>query len=780
MTDKLTIGLIGNPNCGKTTLFNALTGSRQKVGNWPGVTVERKTGSYAFEGRTIEVVDLPGTYSLDTASAASVDEAIARDYALSGEATLIVNIVDASSLERNLYLTAQLLEMRVPVLLAVNMVDLAEQAGIQVDTAGLAASLGCPVVPLVAARGQGVDALRREVATTAAGRMHPVQIGYSPDIEDALQELAPLVQRAAAGRHVDARWLALKLLEGDVQASGWVPQSVLDAVRARQQAIESHTGEEADVWIADARYGFIHRIVQESVRREGQVRRSLTDRIDRVVLNRFLGIPIFLLVMYALFVFSFNGGNILLDFFDQASRLLFVDTPRHLLAGWGAPGWLVSLVATVGGAMEIVSTFIAPIGMTFLFLSLLEDSGYMARAAFVMDRFMRRIGLPGKAFVPMIVGFGCNVPAVMATRTLEDRRERLVAALMQPFMSCSARLVVYMVFVAVFFRQNGGQLVFALYVLGIAAAIFTAFLLKRTALKGEATPFVMELPRYHVPTLGGVLRTTWDRLSVFILRVGKVIVIAAVVINFLGAVRIDRSGLHAAAIGDSVLAQIGRAATPLFQPMGITPDNWPATVGLLSGVVVKEIVVATLNNVYDRMSRRDAPPPYDFARSLRAAVGTIPANARAFVEGALDPLGFADIRTAEVDQAAAAAKTGATAQTLNAMAGLFTVPAAVAYLIFILLYIPCVNTMAAIRRETGSSAWTTFAVLWGVGLGYGLAVAYYQIATFAAHPMQSLGWLGAILLALAGAVGWLRRYGARLDSGAPPPLAAPGASCHAG
>lgn len=779
--DKLTIGLIGNPNCGKTTLFNALTGSRQKVGNWPGVTVERKVGSYVFDERTVEVVDLPGTYSLDTASSASIDEAIARDYALSGEATLIVNIVDASSLERNLYLTAQLLEMHVPVLLAVNMLDMAEQSGITVDTARLAAALGCPVVPLIAARGQGVDELKRRIAAAApAARAHLAEIGYSKEVEDALLALAPLVQGIATEHRVDARWLALKLLEGDAQAQRWVPPFVLEAVHAQQQAIESHTGEEADVWIADARYAFIHEVVQEAVRRQGQVRRSLTDRIDRVVLNRFLGIPIFLLVMYALFVFSFNGGNVLLDFFDQTSKLLFVDTPRHFLSAWGVPDWLTSLATTVGGALQIVSTFIAPIGMTFLFLSVLEDSGYMARAAFVMDRFMRRIGLPGKAFVPMIVGFGCNVPAVMATRTLEDRRERLVAALMQPFMSCSARLVVYMVFVAVFFRDNGGQLVFALYLLGIAAAIFTAFLLKRTALKGEATPFVMELPRYHVPTLGGVLRTTWDRLSVFILRVGKVIVIAAVVINFVGAVRIDRAGVRAAPIGESVLAQAGRALTPIFHPMGITQDNWPATVGLLSGVVVKEIVVGTLNSVYDRMGGTQAAPAYDFAGALGAAVRTIPANAKAFFGGILDPLGFADIRTAEVDQSATAEKTGASAHTLTAMAGLFTVPAAVAYLIFVLLYIPCVNTMAAIQRETGSRAWTAFAVLWGIGLGYGLAVGYYQLATFAAHPMQSLTWFGIIVLALAAAVWWLRRYGARLDSGAATPLAGSGASCHAG
>ncbi len=388
----------------------------------------------------------------------------------------------------------------------------------------------------------------------------------------------------------------------------------------------------------------------------------------------------------------------------------------------------------------------------------------MARAAFVMDRFMRKIGLPGKAFVPMIVGFGCNVPAVMATRTLEDRRERLVAALMQPFMSCSARLVVYMAFVAVFFRENGGQLVFALYVLGIAAAIFTAFILKHTALKGEAAPFVMELPRYHIPTVGGVLRTTWDRLSVFILRVGKVIILAAVIINFMGSVGVGRDGVRAVRMSDSVLAELGRALTPVFHPMGITQDNWPATVGLLSGVVVKEIVVGTLNAVYDRLGTDTRTArPYYFTRDLKAALRTVPDNARSFFHGFLDPLGFAAIKSAEGNLEAATDRTGATTTTLRAMGGLFTVPAAVAYLIFVLLYIPCVNTMAAIRRETGSRAWTTFAILWGVGLGYGLAVGYYQLATYRHHPLQSVLWEAGIVAALSLAVWWLRRYGTRLD-----------------
>ncbi|AOU97164.1 ferrous iron transport protein B [Acidihalobacter yilgarnensis] len=765
------IGLIGNPNCGKTTLFNALTGSRQKVGNWPGVTVERKEGRFEWDGGSIVVVDLPGTYSLDAGSSASLDEAIARDYALAGEANLIVNIVDASNLERNLYLTTQLLEMRLPLVLAVNMLDAAQEAGVRLDMERLAEGLGCHVVPMVATRGEGVEVLKRVVVTQVrSSPRRGVEIIYAPMIEEALSELVGLLEAPARAHGMDARWLGVKLLEGDIQAESLAPEAALALARHHQTRIEGHLGEPADVFIAEARYNFVHELLQESMRREGQVRRSTSDRIDRVVLNRYLGIPVFLLVMYLLFVISFNGGNIFLDFFDQTSHAIFVEGFARLLASVGSPDWMISLLAySLGGSIQLVSTFIAPIGMTFLFLSVLEDSGYMARAAFVMDRFMRRIGLPGKAFVPMIVGFGCNVPAVMATRTLEDPRERLVAALMQPFMSCSARLTVYMAFVAVFFREYGGQLVFGLYVLGIVVAILTAFILKRTALRGEASPFVMELPSYHFPTLRGTLRSTWERLSVFLLRVGKVIIIASMVVTALASISPTGRGLGDHEVGESILAEVGKGLTPVFAPMGITQENWPATVGLLSGVVVKEIVMGTLNGVYSKLGAPDggsmggASNKSGLLEQLGAAVATIPTNAAAFAHGFLDPLGFGGLQRASGDLKTSAEAQGLQVNTLTRLGSLFTVPAAIAYLIFILLYMPCVNTIAAIRRETGSRGWTAFAVLWGLLWAYGLAVLYYQMATFGEHPASALLWLVGVLATLASVVVGLRRYGLRRE-----------------
>ncbi|WP_407275770.1 Fe(2+) transporter permease subunit FeoB [Halothiobacillus sp. DCM-1] len=766
-----TVGLIGNPNCGKTTLFNALTGLKQKVGNWPGVTVDRKVGQFEVGATTVELVDLPGTYSLDAASSASLDEAIARDYALSGEADVIINILDASNLERNLYLTTQLLEMRVPLILAVNMIDLAEAAGIQIDFAELERRIGCPVVPISAAKKQGLDELKRRLVERAAHADQPgIKIEYAALIESALRSLCPQVEPFAAAQKIDTRWMAVKLLESDRLTLATVDETLRQAVARAQDEIRAHLAEEPDVFIADARYTFIHQLTHGSVKVRGQLRRSLTDRIDAIVLNRFLGIPIFLLMMYLLFVMSFNGGSIFIDFFDKSTHALFVTGFAHLLHLLHAPEWLITFLATsVGGAVQLVSTFIAPIGMTFLFLSLLEDSGYMARAAFVMDRFMRKIGLPGKAFVPMIVGFGCNVPAVMATRTLEDPRERLISALMQPFMSCSARLVIYMAFVTVFFREHGGQVVFALYVLGIVLAILTALLLKKTALRGEATPFIMELPTYHVPTLRGLLLATWERLSVFLLRVGKVIIAASVVVTLLASFSPNGTPLAENEVGESILGSIGKTLTPVFHPMGITDENWPAAVGLLSGVVVKEIVVGTLNGVYSRMDAGDTastppahPQPFDLLGELKAALDTIPANAKAFAHGFFDPLGFGAISSAQTSNLQQAAEQqNIDTVTLTRMGSLFSESAAVAYLIFILLYIPCVNTMAAIYRETRSRAWTLFALGWGIGLAYSLAVLYYQFSHFSAHPMQSLSWLIGVLALLVTVIVLLRRHGLR-------------------
>ncbi|WP_236614436.1 Fe(2+) transporter permease subunit FeoB [Dickeya poaceiphila] len=601
MSTQPVICVVGNPNCGKTTLFNVLTGGKQTVGNWPGVTVEKKVGSYRYQQQQVTLVDLPGVYSLNPSSESSEDERVARDYILSGEANLVLNIVDASNLERNLYLTAQLLDMQVPMVVAVNMMDIAAARKLDIDIAGLQQRLGCPVIPITASQKKGIGMLH-EVCHAALAQpvISAVSIPYDAPLSQAAQAIADQLQGQPAIRN--PYWLAIQLLEGDVTVRNRVPADTLAFADAEVTRLVAEYDDELDIFLADARYQFVGAVAREVITRRGEASATLTDKIDRVVLHRFFGIPIFLLVMYLMFVFTINIGSAFTDFFDKLFGTLMVDGFGELLLALNTPEWLKTLLADgVGGGIQTVSTFIPVIGCLYLFLSWLEDSGYMARAAFVMDRFMRSIGLPGKAFVPLIVGFGCNVPAVMATRTMERHSDRVVTVMMAPFMSCGARLPVYVLFASALFVEGGQNLVFGLYLVGIAAAIATGFLLKNTALKGDASAFVMEIPPYHLPSLRSVLIRTWERLKGFLLRAGRLIVVVVTVLGFLNSMGTDGS-FGNQNTQKSVLSAVGQAIVPVFKPMGIREENWPAAVGVFTGIFAKEAVVGTLDSLYGAMA----------------------------------------------------------------------------------------------------------------------------------------------------------------------------------
>lgn len=759
-----TVAVAGNPNCGKSTLFNALTGARQEIGNWPGVTVEKKFGSYAQQGRSYVVVDLPGTYSLGAAIELSEDERVARDFLLSGEASLVVNIIDASNLERNLYLTTQLLEMRVPMVVAVNMMDIAERRGLKVNTAELSRHLGVPVVELVASRGTGIAELKAFIADLAADPHPPtVEPDYGPLMREGIADIAEKLQALGI---VQPRWRALKLIEGDALTSGETGSAVEREVADVRAKVMEAEGEDTDIVVADARFGFITKVMEDVVTRPRDASRTLSDKIDHVVLNRFLGIPVFLLMMYLMFVFTISIGGAFIDFFDQAFGAIFVDGTRQVLSALPLPEWLVVLISQgVGGGIQTVATFVPIIAFLYLFLSFLEDSGYMARAAFVMDRAMRAVGLPGKSFVPLIVGFGCNVPAIMATRTLESRHDRILTIMMAPFMSCGARLPVYALFAAAFFPESGQNLVFALYLIGILAAIGTGFLLKNTVLKGQISPFIMELPPYHIPTIQTVLLRAWDRLKAFVLRCGQVIVPMVVVISFLNTVGTDGSFGNEDS-EKSVLSAIGRTIVPVFEPMGMRGDNWPAAVGVFTGILAKEAVIGTLNALYAQLGEEDAAkaaaaqagpaeggtaaePEDGLGTKLWGALATIPANLKQALATWTDPL--------QLDVSYTKAGAGA-AEELEVAPGAFSAMAArfdgqvgaFAYLLMILLYMPCVAAVGAIYHEVGAR-WTVFAALWTTGLGWCAAVVFYQAMRFDRAPATATLWIGLCLALLIGA-----------------------------
>lgn len=762
----LTIALGGNPNCGKSALFNQFTGIRQKTGNWPGVTVDRKEGRFQLEGDEVTVVDLPGIYSLD---ASSIDEQITRDYLLSGDAALIVNIIDAANLERNLYFTVQMREMGIPMVIALNMMDVARKHGVELDLERLSEQLDCPVVPVVAITGEGLDELKQQIQQVAqTEKQHSFQVTHEDTVEQAITDLIPLF--ADQNTATNKRWLALKLLEGDEHALSLAQQDTKSKVEEWQKIILDRAGEEADIHIADARYGHAHALAQQVTHERGKIGRTFSDKIDKLVLNRFIGIPIFMFVMYLMFMFTINIGGAFIDFFDIAAGAVFVESLGGWMRSMQIPELLTVIIADgAGGGVQVVATFIPIIACLYLFLSVLEDSGYMARAAFVMDRFMRTIGLPGKAFVPMIVGFGCNVPAVMATRTLENHRERKLTILMNPFMSCGARLPVYALFAAAFFPQNGQNLIFILYLIGIIAAILTGLIMRNTLLSGTSTGFMMELPPYHLPTMKGVALRTWDRVKLFIRGAGKVIILMVLALNVISSIGTDGSFGNQES-DKSVLSKIGQTITPLFAPMGIKQDNWAATVGIFTGVLAKEAVVGTLDSIYTQIAAEEAgdsasEKEFEFWPTIEEAFATIPENLTGITDLIFDPLGL-DVGEIEDKQAAAESQEvsggifGAMASRFDGQAGAF------AYLLFILLYFPCAATIGAISRETGG-AWATFVACWTTGVAYTISTLFYQFATFSRHPESSTGWIVGLGILTAIVIATLYTWGRK---GRPTPV----------
>ncbi len=775
------IAIVGNPNSGKTTLFNALTGSDQRVGNWPGVTVEKKEGRLDLGGTEVPFVDLPGVYAL---FAASEDERVARDYILSGEPGLVVNIVDATNLERNLFLTTQLLDMKVPLVVVVNMMDIAAAQGISVDLEALSRNLGCPVIGISATKKREARRVIRVLrdAWKAAACPQTV-VPQPPEAERLASEWATQLEGAARSIGASSRWLALKLLERDAwalekaMASGSLKR---DEIETEILKVEARLGETADVALAQARYGFIQSVTEESLRRPA-ARRTVSDRIDKVVLNRWLGIPIFIAVMYVLFWVTINVGGAFQDFFDIFSSTVFVDGFGHLLFGWGAPSWLVAILANgLGAGIQTVSTFIPIIFVMFLMLSLLEDSGYMARAAFVMDRFMRWVGLPGKSFVPMLVGFGCNVPAIMATRTLENKRDRYLTIFMNPLMSCGARLPVYALFGAAFFGAAAGTMVFSLYIVGIVVAILTGLLMKKTLFKGEAAYFVMELPPYHAPRMHNVLQYSWRRLMAFMTR-GRYIIPIVTVLAVLNSLGIDGTFGNENS-SKSALSQIGKTITPVFQPMGVTKENWPATVGIFTGILAKETVVGTLNSLYSQNAAAGAqkaaadavadpsgkdtaeapsePEAFSLWAGISSALASIPNNLRDVGAKLGDPMGIGVVGK---DQDTVAEDVGADTSVYAGLRANFTGGPlqAYAYLLFVLLYIPCVAAFAAMTREMGLQ-YALLSMSYLAVVAWSAATLFYQITLGG----QAL-WIGialAIIAVMIAVLWFLGRSGARQEA----------------
>ena len=654
------IALVGNPNSGKTTLFNALTGSNQHIGNWPGVTVEKKEGKFKHKEIQYSVIDLPGTYSL---GAYSEDEIVARDFILKGNPDVVINVVDATNIERNLYLTSQLLEMGTKVVVALNMMDEAKQKNIEIDVHALSKSLGVPVVATIASKNKGLgDLIEKAVEYANSGKYSKIDISYGEEIDKEIERIGSLLDNIDS--EYPNKWLAIKLLEGDEEIYKLVarrfklPEDVLSSIKEKSIYYELE--------IVDRRYGFIGNIVNSAVKKPAQEVETITDKIDKIVTHKYFGIPIFAIIMFVIFQLTFAIGQDLLGGYVGDFVGFVGEKIVDLLTLINSPEWLKAFISEgIFGGIGTVFEFIPLIVVLYFFIGILEDTGYMARAAYVMDGLMRALGLHGKTFISMIVGFGCNVPGIMATRTLDNKKDRMIALLINPFMSCGARLPIYLVFIAAFFPSHGGIVLFLLYAFGIITALVMGKIFSKFLFKEESSHFIMELPPYRLPIFKYVVRNMWDKVWDFLQRAGSIIF---VVVALLWVLSVLPFGVEPYS-QESILGRIGTILAPIFKPAGF--GTWQATVSLFAGIAAKEAVVAILGMVYAGVSE-----------------GT---------------------------------------ELVLALQDVFTPLTAVSFLVMTLLYTPCAAVLGTVKRETNSIKWTIFMALYTFVLGWIVAVLIYQV-----------------------------------------------------
>ena len=680
------IALAGNPNCGKTTLFNDITGSKQHVGNWPGVTVEQKTGKYK-KNKEIEIVDLPGIYSLSPYSA---EEIVARDYIVDENPDVLIDIVDGTNIERNLYLTLQVLETKIPTVIALNMMDEVEASGTKIDVKKLSKILGVPVIPIVARNGKGVNELMEAAQKIASSKTQSNDLEvFSPQVNNYITEIVGLLNDNDNQNHKSRSyemWQAIKILEEDEIVIEKLPGNKRAKITSIVEKANSDFNGDTEAEIADQRYKFISEVVNKTVSKplkaNGQRKETTSDKIDKVLTNRIIAIPAFLVIMYALFSITFGEGplgigvwlqTIVTDFWDGP----FTETIMGAIESMGAADWATGLVgdgilAGVGG----VVSFLPQILVLFLLMSFLEDSGYMARVAFVMDRLFRRFGLSGKSFIPLLMGYGCSVPAVMASRTLESEKDRRLTIMITPFMSCGAKLPIYLMFAATLFAgYNRTLIIYSIYMIGIVVAVIGALILSNTLFKGETSNFIMELPQYRIPTLKSVLIHAWEKVKGFAIKAGTIILGSTILIWFLSS--FNFSGM--CEMDESILASIGRGIQWIFTPLGF--GEWRASVAVVTGWIAKENIVSTFGVLFGAAD----------AVSEAAAEGTA---------------------------------------ALPGLSAVFTQAAAFSYMAFNLLCMPCFAAVGAIKKEMGSWKWTGITIAFQMITAYIVAFIVYHVCMF--------------------------------------------------
>jgi len=713
---EIRIAVVGNPNTGKSSLINAIAKARLQVGNWPGVTVEKKEAKIEYNGYVLHFIDLPGAYSL---TPFSLDEKIARDFLFTEDYDVILCVVDTTNLERNLYFVVQLMELEKPLVLALNMFDEVKKLGYKVKVSLLEELLGVKAIPTIAVKEQGIEELKQALVQAYENKLLPKRLPYGDELEPLIERLRvslSVLNPDFNGEGKITLALILKVLEGDEELLQklnlrYDPKDYEDLLTHLKRVHESEISD----YLFDVRYGLAAGVARQVFERPEIRRESLTEKIDKIVLHRLLGIPVFLGIMWLSFKVVFDVGSPYVDFLDKAINDIFKNWVSYGLESLGAEDWVISLVGDgIITGVGSVLTFVPVIGLTMLIITFLEASGYMARAAFLMDRIMRTFGLHGKAFIPLIMGFGCNVPSVFACRTLEQDYERKLTMFIIPFMSCGARLPVYTLFVSIFFSKYQAEAILFLYVLGIAVALFVATILHKFYFKGVSAPFIMELPPYRFPTFKNLAVHTWLKLRHFVVKAGTWILLFNIIvwISLNLPWKPDKPE-------DSILGKVGHLLTPVFSPLGF--GDWAASASLLAGFPAKEVIVSTMAQIYAPSKEEEKSGPPSFREDVLKLGGAFVDKTKEAVLNLTSTFGFASL-SSEVPEEGKG--------LVSELPKGFTQAGALAFLVFVLLYFPCMAYAAAVKAETGSLKFVL--QIMGITLitAYIISFIVYQVAKF--------------------------------------------------
>ena len=731
---KISVGIIGNPNSGKSTIFNALTNLRQKTANWSGVTVEKKIGSFCNKSCEVQLVDLPGLYSLGVAGKTSLDQKIAINYIKKGNFNYVINVIDSVNFKRNLYLTLQLLERKVPVILVFNMNDIAKKKDILIDHEKISELLKCPVIAISAKNNSDITKLKNFL-------IENIEVENSPDIFDVYPKkiknyylsLENFLKQNSTDITNEEK---IELLEGNNQNFF---NDIKEFTENIYKDLEKEFGQTPDLVLVNSRYNYIGKIFQEIDKKQTVGSGSFSDKIDNIVLNKFLSIPIFLLSLYLMFIFSINIGGVFQGFFNLAAEATFIDIPLYIASKIYVSEWINIIIHGLGGAIQTIASFIPIVMAMYIFLAFLEDSGYIARSAVIANKVMRMLGLSGQSFLPLMVGFGCNVPAITGTRMLSNHSERISTIMMLPFISCTARLAVYALFCYIFFPNNTQNIIFILYILGIFMALMTGLLLKNKSQKFGNYNMLIELPEYKLPKLNTIVNTSLIKTKSFIFGAGKTIMVVFFIIHLINSIKIPIKNDLGKYDEENIINIFGKNVIPLFKPIGLKDENWPAAVGIITGIFAKEVVVGTLVSLYaDKTNSLDSQEQVSIISKYKNAFLNIFRKSMSILTDNFDKL----YCLTNIESVSDYYEDNQVDNSIikNISKNFEDKIAVLSYLIFILIYFPCVSVFGVISNEIGKK-WAAISAFWSTISAYSVSIIFYQSANLMINGYANYNYL---------------------------------------